>query len=250
MKRQRSASKAPARKYYVSKRARNAVVPRPSLGSFRSGFQRHPAAMVFPSSKIAKLTYNTNVTLSSTSGVASNHTFNVSSLFDPDVTNVGHQPLYFDTLCGADVGSAPYSQYRVLGAKVTATFISQGSSYQTGMFRAALFVRRSDKSSGAVTGWPVLGEIPWATCGLGLSAYSSLPSCTLTRNVSIKQVLGIKDVRDDNDTIANYNASPTKSVYVDCVYQPLDEASTATITIVATIDFLVEFLQRNNVDGS
>jgi len=39
------------------------------------------------------------------------YVFKANSLFDPDLTGVGHQPTYFDQL------AAIYSQYCVLGCK-------------------------------------------------------------------------------------------------------------------------------------
>lgn len=46
-----------------------------------------------------------------------------NSLYDPDFTGTGHQPLYFDQYM------ALYSKYRVLGSRIKVTFINnQGSS--------------------------------------------------------------------------------------------------------------------------
>ena len=44
--------------------------------------------------------------------------FRTSSLYDPDRTGTGHQPLFYDEM------STIYNQYRVLGAKCTIRFVN------------------------------------------------------------------------------------------------------------------------------
>lgn len=70
----------------------------------------------FPNSIITKLRYCDVIHLTSTLGSLSTNVFNANSIFDPDSTGVGHQPLYRDQY------AAIYDQYTVLGAKITATF--------------------------------------------------------------------------------------------------------------------------------
>lgn len=43
--------------------------------------------------------------------------YRANSVFDPDYTGVGHQPMYFDNL------AAIYQNYRVLGCKITVTVV-------------------------------------------------------------------------------------------------------------------------------
>lgn len=70
----------------------------------------------FPNSIITKLRYCDVIQLTSTLGSIATNTFNANSIFDPDATGVGHQPLYRDQYF------AIYDQYTVLGSKITVTF--------------------------------------------------------------------------------------------------------------------------------
>lgn len=70
----------------------------------------------FPNSIITKLRYCDVIQLTSTLGSISTNVFNANSIFDPDATGVGHQPLYRDQY------AAIYDQYTVLGSKITVTF--------------------------------------------------------------------------------------------------------------------------------
>lgn len=45
------------------------------------------------------------------------HGFRANSLYDPDFSGAGHQPMYFDEM------SAIYNHWTVIGSKITATFV-------------------------------------------------------------------------------------------------------------------------------
>lgn len=72
----------------------------------------------FPNSIITKLRYSTFLTLSATAGVVTSNTFAANGIFDPDISNVGHQPLYRDNYASI------YDQYTVIGSKITVSFLS------------------------------------------------------------------------------------------------------------------------------
>lgn len=68
----------------------------------------------FPPAMVIKLKYcSTHIGLSSATAAFDYNTFNLNSLFDPDVTNIGHQPLLSDQL------RALYARYHVYGCKVS-----------------------------------------------------------------------------------------------------------------------------------
>lgn len=82
----------------------------------RSGYgkiQRMP----FKQHMIVKLKYATNLNVASALGVYSENQFRLNSIFDPDLTNVGHQPYMYDTY------ATMYNKYRVL--KVAYKFTGQ-----------------------------------------------------------------------------------------------------------------------------
>lgn len=80
----------------------------------------------YPNGIIAKHKYTMNKTLQATyvagdiPGTAL-QSFRTASLFDPDRTGVGHQPLFYDEM------SAIYNQYRVLGAKCRVRFVNMSN---------------------------------------------------------------------------------------------------------------------------
>jgi len=71
----------------------------------------------FPDRKLVKLRYvDSDVTLDAGAGLVQSKTFSCNSLFDPDITSVGHQPM------GYDQWSAIYQRYTVLSSKITVRY--------------------------------------------------------------------------------------------------------------------------------
>ena len=76
----------------------------------------------FPDRMVTKLRYVDNFNLTGAAGVVGANVFRFNSCFDPDLSGVGHQPMYFDQFCGA-TGTGPYGRYRVTSAKATVSFM-------------------------------------------------------------------------------------------------------------------------------
>jgi hypothetical protein len=70
----------------------------------------------FPDKLITQLRYHTSQTLTSVLGGVGPYSFRWNSIFDPDLTGAGHQPLYRDTF------AAIYDQYAVISAKARIRF--------------------------------------------------------------------------------------------------------------------------------
>jgi len=79
---------------------------------------------VFPARIKKLLRYSTSSALSAVSGVVQTYVFRANSLFDPDATGTGHQPMGFDQLM------TWYNHYCVVAAKITVTF--KAESGETG----------------------------------------------------------------------------------------------------------------------
>lgn len=115
-KRKRTASQRSA----ASKRARSASFAR-DAAAFTST-RIVPTARLgrgpIPNRAIVTLKYSQ---LNNSNGAAVDYMFNLNSLFDPDRTGVGHQPLGFDQY------SAFYNRYKVFKCKVTVQATCTGS---------------------------------------------------------------------------------------------------------------------------
>jgi hypothetical protein len=100
------------RKPQNTKRKRRNGAPRKRQGSpDQSGnvvrLYRNPRAGPFPTTYPAELHYSDIFEFATSIGTVVYQKFRANSLYDPDETGTGHQPLYFDSL------AALYSKYRV-----------------------------------------------------------------------------------------------------------------------------------------
>lgn len=205
----------------------------------------------FPSGKVYKLTYSDTTDLTGT-GTAAPAYFQVraNSPYDPDQTGAGHQPRYYDTLFGADNTSAPYRQYRVLSAKIRVDYFSQGATV-------------ANLGDGAVQVCKV-GTQPFSTnlemreganskiVTIG-SGYSANGIRTLTYNLSSKvmaRLLGIKDIKDDEDLVADYNANPGAGINFNVYWSPIQAASAGVCTVRWTVTYRIEAINLNDVATS
>ena len=104
-----------ARSPWTAKRSSNAITSARIPGIRRPDFG-------FPDRMVTKLRYVDNFNLTGAAGVVGANVFRFNSCFDPDLSGVGHQPMYFDQFCGA-TGTGPYGRYRVTSAKATVSFM-------------------------------------------------------------------------------------------------------------------------------
>jgi len=108
----------PASRYAARRPARRAS-KRPAMRRPRSNIVTVPRTISssggFPEKIITTLRYTEALSIANTGGV-SGKVFRMNSLYDPNFTDTGHQPLYFDQY------AAIYAKYRVLSSKIKVTF--------------------------------------------------------------------------------------------------------------------------------
>lgn len=76
----------------------------------------------FPDTIITTMRYCDAFTRTSTLGAIGFNTFRANSIFDPDETGLGHQPMYRDQWAGI------YNSYVVIGSKITVRFARQSTA--------------------------------------------------------------------------------------------------------------------------
>lgn len=205
----------------------------------------------YPDKLVTKLRYVSHNTISGALGAVGAHVFRMNSLFDPDLTGTGHQPMFFDQFCGA-VGSAPYSHYRVLTSTVTCTFTQVTAPANSGAAPAnvgpLVVGLTAHGTQGLYTTDPEnlceTSNTKWSHLG-DKAAGNNTKVITATYNPIRDLGLGV-----DDDTIsALYNANPTQQFFA--IPWKFDRnALGATPFCTTEIIFTVEFFGRNEVAGS
>lgn len=192
----------------------------------------------FPRSIITKLRYvETPQTYTSVAGAVQTNIWRANSLFDPDQTGVGHQPLYFDQY------AALYTKYRVLGARIKVT--------------ASAFNDTTDTGLSSVGG-------PWVV-GIGGSSvtttFGSSIRNRMEQNNSEWKLLNARTGADgvvtvfnvyeplkdlgipagDDTVSAAVTTSPSQPWYWHVWVGSLDTSYTTEIAVITEIDYTVEF---------
>lgn len=192
----------------------------------------------FPDRLSTKLIYGDILTLSPSAGITGFNVFRLNSLYDPDLTNVGHQPQWFDQLANV------YQKYRVKGSKITVTF--SNPTNVNGTTPVGPFLVGITTSSSSV---------------LNASSYASL---TEDAN-GISAILGTKDggnnvktlsntytpMRDlgidpyDDTLAAGTGSNPTNIFYGHVWMKDAGQSSVASSVIIQIkIEFQCEFFNR------
>jgi len=189
----------------------------------------------FPDKFRTKLRYCD--TIAWVGGAQASNTFRLNSIYDPDLSGTGHQPMYHDTL------ALVYGKYRVLGAKIK-----------------VVFAMRSPPSL-------ALAEYSPTVVGIVTSANSSFLSIgsnqLMEQNNNNTQILSDKSSgasvvtcyqsyvpnRDigngtiDDTSAASFGNNPAQVFHAHIFKR--DEGSQATsVTAFVTIEFDVEVFQR------
>lgn len=205
---------------HANKRARGEAQMIPGLNTLEWGF---------PNSIITKLRYTDMYSFASTSGGVSKAVWRANGIFDPDYTNVGHQPMYRDTYAGI------YDYYTVLGSKITAVYCSESATVGA---LCGLIGQDSPTLSSTVT---TLSENNNAITCLAGSVNAGPVSLSLT--YSPEEQLG-STVKDDNSTMTAVGSDPSGGegqYYYGVWFVPANGTETMKCTIRIHIEYTVKF---------
>ncbi len=196
------------------------VVPRIAMGN-RQVFG-------FPPTLLTKLRYVDTYPLVSTSGSLAKQLFKINSIFDPDSSGVGHQPLYRDTY------AAIYDYYAVVSVKATVQFQSLNTS--SGSTVGILI----DDDTSTSTNANVLMEQNYGKKILLPPVNGSLSNRTLTLDWDCKKILNIDPFTSQAYRTAQ-GSDPTELSTLLVWSASADGTSTGTVQAMVTLEFTVIF---------
>lgn len=165
--------------------------------------------------------------------------FRANSVFDPDQTGVGHQPLGFDEAC------LWYNHYRVLGAKIKVTVLNGSTVAANACTVAGIYL--SDDTTIPLT-WEHLAEL-----GRGVQrtlTTSNSGRASMTMGFSTRKFFGPNV--DKGETSALVTTSPTEEAYFNVYAQAMDSATTLGVNLQfkVEIDYTVDFFEPKDIGQS
>lgn len=161
----------------------------------------------------------------------------MNSLYDPDSTGTGHQPLNFDQIV------AIYLKYLVLEFEYQLELYNNATS-------AAKFVvalSETDISSRTVD---QLAETKYVHVGILGRADGGDPYAVIRGRMPLSKIMGQRILDSDSTMYANYNASPTDGAFFIVKAASVDGATNANVYCRVKIKYHAAFKDRNEPSAS
>ena len=161
---------------------------------------------------------------SSITGLSHNWQFNINSIFDPDRTGTGHQPLGHDQL------ALLYYRYRVFGVSWRATF------FQSANIGSVYAVVANDSTTLANSSYAVMKERPHAF----IKSVSTDKPTVITGRVSLPKLNGLTSAqfKANEQTQSLFGTNPSEQFFLNIGGIPA--ATTAAFPFTVDLVFHVE----------
>lgn len=177
---------------------------------------------------VAKLRYVTRGTLNPPAAGNAFHFFRANSVFDPDYSIGGHQPMGFDQY------AALYNEYTVLGSRIKYTILPTGSPYQMSL------ALQHGSGTGTLLSVDTMAERKEVKSRLIAGVETSAQ--VLTMNYSAKHFEGVTNVKDDDDQSALTNTNPVNDPLFVCLLGPADGSADApSANYMVELEYIVRF---------
>lgn len=230
------------------------AIPRraPSLGALSSAFAKNSrftrqagkSSSILPGMPDKKyVTLRFCDTYSLTGGIgAVYHKFRLNSLYDPDLTGVGHQPL------GHDEYAEWYERYTVRRARIKVTYIGDAvAAIVPGVMMIGVNDDETTQTSSTATAmergdfseFMHVGTIP------GQAIEKSI-----VQEVDIAKLQGVKNITDEDDLGAAFGANPAQSVVGHVGLFPVAGNTPGTINFAVEIEMDVVLTEPKPLIGS
>jgi len=199
---------------------------RPSLGS--------NLPYGFPPSYDCKLKYVETFQFSSLLGVISNQVYSLNSLYDPNVTGVGHQPLFYDQI------TAVYGRYKVYDVDVRITATNRSDT----PFDIVVAYGQGSNTFSSINNAKEQSYSTFYTLG---SNTGNRQVATIKRFIHLPSLQGVSDTAWDAE--ANFGgldtSAPADRLFLKIVGQPHDTV-TADTHVQVELVFHARFKQLSN----
>lgn len=200
---------------------------------------------LIPDRTYVTLKYNEDISLGiSAGGLMSNYLFRCNSIFDPNQSGVGHQPL------GHDQYANFYKKYMVVASTITCTFKSfdnsettnaDGSNYTVG-------ISTIQDPSGATTSTTEFMENNRTTYS---NVCAQAPYTMVHKKFDPIDFFGLDSILDNEKYGADFGSNPEQQAFWQIgVFQPTAPTTSGRMYVNVAIKYTLALRERVNVGGS
>lgn len=198
-----------------------------------------------PNGKVIKMRYADPVQYqNSPTGSHTIQTYMINSIYDPDVTNTGTQPLSHDQY------AIFYNLYMVVGAKATTTFRWQlAAEDETQPYYPAVCFAFTDEDTTAPTSLQTKMErYPNKYKILNPGNNNTV---TIVNYYSANKFFKVNNVEDNHQLRADFASNPQRPAYLNVVVQSLDTGTDCGYVLTTTtIEYMVKLIDPIPILGS
>lgn len=192
-----------------------------------------------PTQRRAYLRYCDVIEIPSNNGVLAGHIFRANSIYDPDETGIGHQPMGFDQWTGL------FRHYCVVGAKISIQVKNNSGSISSEQ-PSTVGVYLSDNNSVEYT--TANGFIEAKRGQFRNIQYHK--QARMTTNFSAKKFFNITDIKDNETRLgASITTNPSEMAYF-VIWNQADGTGTTNIAFRVVIDYIVDFMEPKTISQS
>lgn len=195
---------------------------------------RQPSA--FPTNRVVKMRYTSIINLDPTGGPTEfvSYYFRANSIFDPDFTGTGHQPM------GRDQWATFYNNYTVIGSKITVASSSASSNSSP----SVVGVRCLDASSTIHTSTSGLIESPNVSYRVIQNALNGNIPRPVKATFSAKKWFNLTNIRDNQTFVgADMGSNPLNETFYQVFTGTLDNTlpDVGKLCLIVTVTYSVLF---------
>lgn len=214
---------------------------------FRKTFRRRTIARlgVVPHETTVRMRYVDQILINPAIDSLATYAFRANSLYDPNYTGVGHQPL------GYDQAATLYERYCVVASKITVKLASQTTD--NGYLPTIFGIYQDNDSTPPSSAQAMIEQGRCKHRIITANPNASNSSTVLTSSYSAKKYYGYKDFRDAKDSISSaMGGNPGKIRYFVLFAEPLDPnlADIPPLPVLVQIDFIVKLMEPNDLSQS
>jgi hypothetical protein len=191
----------------------------------------------FPRTTMVKLKYVEGFQLDpGTVGLASTYVYRANSIYDPNSTGTGHQPM------NRDMWATLYKKYTVVGSKITLRCFSSNTSNSHGIMLGILL-----KDVGTVSDLRPETLMEQGLCKYTMGASNIVQNSgrglIVSKTYSAKKFFNVVNVMDNKDLGAFQNENPVRTCKFVCILSPVPGSLVDHFNIqcVVTIEYLVVY---------